>query len=73
MGVIGSFLITSIFILLLLPPDQALLSIILAMVSVGIVGLLATRKIKGYTGDILGAAQQVSETTILVYLASASG
>ena len=72
-GVIGSFLITSIFILLLLPPDQALLSIILAMVSVGTVGLLATRKIKGYTGDILGAAQQVSETTILVYLASASG
>ena len=64
---------SSILILLLLPPDQALLSTILAMVSVAAVGLLATRQIKGYTGDILGAAQQVSETTILVYLASASG
>ena len=69
-GIIGSFLITSILILMLLPFDQAILSAVLAILVAGAVGLLASFQIKGYTGDILGAAQQVSEVTVLVYLAS---
>tara|TARA_Y100001978_G_scaffold70122_1_gene62976 strand:+ start:160 stop:951 length:792 start_codon:yes stop_codon:yes gene_type:complete len=71
-GIIGSFLLTSILILILLPFDQAILSAVLAILVAGAVGLLANFQIKGYTGDILGAAQQVSEVTVLVYLASSS-
>ena len=71
-GIIGSFLITFILILILLPFDQAILSAFLAILVAGAVGLLANFQIKGYTGDILGAAQQVSEVTVLVYLASSS-
>jgi len=71
-GIIGSFLITSILILILLPFDQAILSAFLAILVAGAVGLLANFQIKGYTGDILGAAQQVSEVTVLVYLACSS-
>ena len=72
LGIIGSFLLTSILILILLPFDQAILSAVLAILVAGAVGLLANFQIKGYTGDILGAAQQVSEVTVLVYLASSS-
>ena len=72
LGFIGSFLLTSILILILLPFDQAILSAVLAILVAGAVGLLANFQIKGYTGDILGAAQQVSEVTVLVYLASSS-
>ena len=68
----GGFLLTSFLIFLLLPFDQAILSAVLAILVAGVVGLLANFQIKGYTGDILGAAQQVSEATVLVYLASSS-
>ena len=71
-GVIGGFLLTSFLIFLLLPFDQAIFSAVLAILVAGVVGLLANFQIKGYTGDILGAAQQVSEATVLVYLASSS-
>jgi len=71
-GLMGGFLLTSILIFILLPFDKAILSAVLAILVAGAVGLLSNRQIKGYTGDILGAAQQVSEATVLVYLASSS-
>ena len=71
-GVIGGLLLTSILIFLLLPFEQATTSAVLAILVAGVIGLLANFQIKGYTGDILGAAQQVSEATVLVYLASSS-
>ena len=71
-GVIGGLLLTSILIFLLLPFEQATTSAVLATLASGVIGLLANFQIKGYTGDILGAAQQVSEATVLVYLASSS-
>ena len=71
-GVIGGLLLTTILIFLLLPFEQAATSAVLAILVAGVIGLLANFQIKGYTGDILGAAQQVSEATVLVYLASSS-
>jgi adenosylcobinamide-GDP ribazoletransferase len=32
----------------------------------GLIGLLAQRNIGGFTGDVLGAAQQVGEVSLLV-------
>ena len=43
-------------------------SLIAAGVSTTGVAVLAVRQVGGYTGDILGAAQQISETVILVAL-----
>jgi len=34
------------------------------------IGLLALRQIGGHTGDVLGAAEQVAETAILLLLAA---
>jgi adenosylcobinamide-GDP ribazoletransferase len=39
---------------------------ILAAIAMTLVGLLARRQIGGYTGDVLGAAQQVGETVVLL-------
>jgi len=36
----------------------------------GVLAILANRQIGGQTGDVLGAAEQVSETTILLLLAA---
>lgn len=36
----------------------------------GVVALMALRRLKGYTGDVFGAAQQVAETAILLAFAA---
>ena len=36
-------------------------------------GMLARRKIGGYTGDVCGAVQQVSEIAVLAGVAMATG
>ena len=41
-----------------------------AIVGAWSIGRLAVRQVGGYTGDVLGAAQQISETAILVALAA---
>ncbi|MCW2245209.1 adenosylcobinamide-GDP ribazoletransferase [Azospirillum fermentarium] len=38
----------------------------------GAVALMALRRLKGYTGDVFGAAQQVAETAVLLALAAAA-
>ena len=43
---------------------------VLAAVSAALIALLARRNISGYTGDVLGAAQQVGEIMLLVLGAS---
>jgi adenosylcobinamide-GDP ribazoletransferase len=43
---------------------------VLVALGAGAIGLMARRRIDGYTGDILGAAQQVGEVTSLVLAAA---
>lgn len=43
------------------------MTLLAAAVTLG-VGLLAKRKIRGQTGDVLGASQQLAETALLLYL-----
>jgi adenosylcobinamide-GDP ribazoletransferase len=48
-------------------------AIVAAMLGVAAIAVLAARKIGGYTGDVLGAAQQVAEIAILLVAAGALG
>jgi adenosylcobinamide-GDP ribazoletransferase len=43
---------------------------VLVALGAGAIGLMARRRIDGYTGDVLGAAQQVGEVTSLVLVAA---
>ena len=43
---------------------------ILVAIGAGAIGVMARRRIDGYTGDVLGAAQQVGEVTSLVLAAA---
>jgi adenosylcobinamide-GDP ribazoletransferase len=52
-------------------PIWGLLAIVCAAAAGAIVGWLARRRLGGQTGDVLGAAQQLAETAVLLsYIAS---
>ena len=52
-------------------PTWGLLAIACAAAAAAVVGWLAHRRLGGHTGDVLGAAQQLAETAILLsYIAS---
>jgi adenosylcobinamide-GDP ribazoletransferase len=55
---------------LLLPWTYALAAALVASICACAIGLLALRQIGGHTGDVLGAAEQVAETSILLLLAA---
>ncbi len=59
--------------ILALPLGSALLAAIAAGASALIMMHLAKRQIGGQTGDVLGGAEQVAETAILVLLAARLG
>jgi adenosylcobinamide-GDP ribazoletransferase len=48
----------------------ALVAIIVAIVAAALVGAIAKRQFGGYTGDVLGAIQQVAEIAVLINLVS---
>jgi adenosylcobinamide-GDP ribazoletransferase len=48
----------------------ALVIFIAALVAALLVGKIAQRQFGGYTGDVLGAAEQVAEVAVLVNLVS---
>ena len=52
--------------LLALPAGRGLVAVILAALAMAALGLLARRRLGGYTGDVLGAAQQVGEIVMLL-------
>ena len=54
---------------LALGPGPGLVASVLAGLSVAGVGWLANRHIQGFTGDVLGAAQQISEAIVLAGVA----
>lgn len=59
--------------ILALPLASALLAAITAGAAAAIMAWLAKRQIGGLTGDVLGAAEQVAETVILLLLAARLG
>src|SRR6185437_9870717 len=56
-----------------LPVADALRAVIVTIAAVAAMTLLARRQIGGYTGDVLGGAQQVAETALLLLLAVRHG
>ncbi len=56
--------------LLVLPPVTLLISMIFASVAAALMALLARRKIGGYTGDVLGAVEQIYEVAFFVSTAA---
>jgi adenosylcobinamide-GDP ribazoletransferase len=48
----------------------AIVALIVAIVAAALVGAIAKRQFGGYTGDVLGAAQQVAEIAVLINLVS---
>jgi adenosylcobinamide-GDP ribazoletransferase len=58
--------------LLFLTPSAGIAAIIAAAAAAALVAALALRQIGGHTGDVLGAAQQVTEIAVLTAVAAAS-
>jgi adenosylcobinamide-GDP ribazoletransferase len=47
-------------------PGPALVSLVVGVVAAYLVSEIARRQIGGYTGDVLGAAQEVAQLAILI-------
>jgi adenosylcobinamide-GDP ribazoletransferase len=65
-GATAAVLIGLLVALIMLGIGRALLATVLAGVAMMVVALLARRRIGGYTGDVLGAVQQVGEIVMLL-------
>lgn len=72
-GALTAAAIGAVFALLFLGLGTGIVAAAAATVAVAAVGQYARRGIGGYTGDILGAAQQVAEVAILLAAAAALG
>jgi adenosylcobinamide-GDP ribazoletransferase len=59
--------------LICLPIADAMLAAIVTIAAAAAIALLARQQIGGYTGDVLGAAQQIAETALLLLLAARFG
>jgi adenosylcobinamide-GDP ribazoletransferase len=55
---------------LALPRNEALGAALVAAAGAGGIAVIAQRQIGGQTGDVLGGAEQVAETAILLLLAA---
>ena len=66
---VGAVVIGSAIALAALGPAQGALALGLAAIAVAAAAMLARRQIGGYTGDVLGACQQVAEIVILLVAA----
>jgi adenosylcobinamide-GDP ribazoletransferase len=51
-------------------PGAALVSVVVAIVAAFLVSEIARRQIGGYTGDVLGAAEEVAQLAILINIAA---
>ncbi|MBH67506.1 MAG: adenosylcobinamide-GDP ribazoletransferase [Rhodospirillaceae bacterium] len=67
-----AFFVTSVILITLLPFSEAIFVTCFVATTTYFFALMVRRRIGGYTGDTLGAGQQISETITLVYLASIS-
>ena len=66
----SSLAIALVLCLLLLPITGFIASVFAGVIATTALGVLAQRQIGGYTGDVLGATEQVAETAILLALAA---
>lgn len=64
--VILSLLLGAAFALLFLGPFAGLVAIIAGGCAAALVGWIANKRLGGVTGDVLGAAQQATETTMML-------
>ena len=62
--------VAAVVALLVLPIGHALVALLAAMLAFAGLGFLVLRQIGGYTGDVLGAAQQSVEIAMLIALAT---
>ena len=69
-GVGICFLISILLCIFLLPSTKVLAAILISIVTTVVIGFLSKKQINGYTGDILGTTQVLSETALLIYLAT---
>ncbi len=58
------------FAFVLLPAGDAAIALAGAAAAAAVTGLVAWRAVGGYTGDVLGAAQQVADVAVLIVLAA---
>ena len=65
-----ALLMAVVIAFLLLPLGDAAVALAAAAVAAAATGLVARRAIGGYTGDVLGATQQVADVAILLVLAA---
>ncbi len=70
-AVLTAFLFSAAIVFLHFPVLVAGLTFAVATGAVAIVAVLAKRRIGGYTGDVLGAGEQLTEMAVLVTLAAA--
>jgi adenosylcobinamide-GDP ribazoletransferase len=63
-----SFGVSLVAGLLLVPPLRLIAALTAAVLGTGVMAIVARRQIGGYTGDVLGATQQLAETAILLAL-----
>jgi adenosylcobinamide-GDP ribazoletransferase len=67
----GSALLLAFLICLLAAPTAWLSCLIAAVLGAAFMGWFAQRKLGGYTGDVLGASQQIAELLALAVIAGA--
>lgn len=60
-------------VLFLLPPAMATLSLVLTAMMAALIAWAASRRIGGFTGDVLGAAAQLAEVAVLLGLVAMIG
>ena len=61
---------TTFVVSLLLPPSQVFLCFIVCIITTSYVAFRSKTRIGGYTGDVLGATQQLNEISIYTTLTS---
>jgi len=67
---IGALAIGLLITLAALGPGRGLIAFVLAGAAMSALGVLAHRRIGGYTGDVLGAFQQIGEIVMLLTAAA---
>ena len=70
-AVVAAFALALVIVAVTLPVAAAVAAFGAAAAAVGVVSVLAGRKIGGYTGDVLGAGEQLAQTAVLLVLAAA--
>ena len=70
-SVCGGALLLALIICVLASPTEPMSCLVGAAVGAGIIAWFAQRKLGGYTGDSLGASQQIAEIFALAVIASA--